>query len=113
TLIPRPPATQELRLQRSSTMPLAALPPFAAPARTLVIAAAAILAAGGATAQPVAPPEPIINPDAMRKVSEHVYVIPDDYVGFVPNVGIVVGDRATLVIDTGMGERNGRIVLEQ
>ena len=40
-------------------------------------------------------------------------MILDDNVGFVPNVGIVVGERATLVIDTGLGERNGEIVLEE
>jgi glyoxylase-like metal-dependent hydrolase (beta-lactamase superfamily II) len=34
-------------------------------------------------------------------------------VGFVPNVGIVVGSRATLIIDTGLGERNGAIVLQE
>jgi glyoxylase-like metal-dependent hydrolase (beta-lactamase superfamily II) len=42
------------------------------------------------------------------RVSPHVYAI----VGF-PNIGIVVGDRGTLVIDTGMGPRNGAIVLKE
>jgi hypothetical protein len=31
----------------------------------------------------------------------------------VPNVGTVVGGRAALVIDTGLGRRNGAYVLEQ
>jgi len=31
----------------------------------------------------------------------------------VPNVGIVVGDRATLIVDTGLGEKNGAIVLAE
>ena len=31
----------------------------------------------------------------------------------VPNVGIVVGSRATLVIDPGMGRRNGETVLKE
>jgi glyoxylase-like metal-dependent hydrolase (beta-lactamase superfamily II) len=56
---------------------------------------------------------PMIKRDATLKVSEHVFVILDDNVGFVPNVGIVVGDRATLVVDTGMGPDNGAIVLEE
>jgi glyoxylase-like metal-dependent hydrolase (beta-lactamase superfamily II) len=44
----------------------------------------------------------------VTRVSEHVYAI----VGF-PNIGIVVGNRATLVIDTGLGARNGAIVVKQ
>ena len=49
----------------------------------------------------------------MVKVAEHVYVIPDGNVGGVPNVGIVVGRNATLVIDTGLGPRNGQTVLHE
>jgi glyoxylase-like metal-dependent hydrolase (beta-lactamase superfamily II) len=30
-----------------------------------------------------------------------------------PNIGIVVGDRATLVVDTGLGSRNGAIALHE
>jgi glyoxylase-like metal-dependent hydrolase (beta-lactamase superfamily II) len=55
----------------------------------------------------------LIQQDNAQSVGEHSYVILDDNVAFVPNVGIVVGSRATLVIDTGMGERNGRVVLEE
>jgi glyoxylase-like metal-dependent hydrolase (beta-lactamase superfamily II) len=39
-------------------------------------------------------------------------VIPDHRVPLVPNIGIVVGDDAVLVVDTGMGPANGRRVLE-
>ena len=70
------------------------------------------LAAVAVQAQAPAP-SPMIKQDALEKLSEHVFVIPDDNVGFVPNVGIVVGNRATLIIDTGLGERNGRIVLSE
>lgn len=65
-----------------------------------------------APAQP-APAAPVIKQDAAIKVSDHVHVILDDNVGFVPNVGIVVGDRATLIVDTGLGERNGAIILAE
>jgi glyoxylase-like metal-dependent hydrolase (beta-lactamase superfamily II) len=46
--------------------------------------------------------------NSVTRVSEHVYAI----VGF-PNIGLVVGDRATLVVDTGLGARNGAIVVKQ
>lgn len=65
-----------------------------------------------ATAQS-APPAPLIRQDAAIKVSDHVFVILDNNVGFVPNVGIVVGERATLIVDTGLGDRNGAIILAE
>ncbi len=58
-------------------------------------------------------PDPIIKPGATVKLSDHTYVIPDGNVPLVPNVGIVVGSRGTLVIDPGLGRRNGEIVLKQ
>jgi len=63
--------------------------------------------------QPPQAPLPLIRENATVKVSPHVYVIPDGNVGAVPNVGIVVGSEATLVIDTGLGPRNGRTVLRE
>jgi glyoxylase-like metal-dependent hydrolase (beta-lactamase superfamily II) len=64
-----------------------------------------------ALAQPPPGPPPMIKQDAAKQVAEHTFVILDDNVGMVPNVGIVVGERATLIVDTGLGERNGAIVL--
>jgi glyoxylase-like metal-dependent hydrolase (beta-lactamase superfamily II) len=81
--------------------------------RAAVAAAFAIGLIGGALAQPAAAPPPLIKQDAARKVAEHTWVILDDNVSFVPNVGIVVGERATLIVDTGLGERNGSIVLAE
>src|SRR5262245_14648145 len=63
--------------------------------------------------QAAQPPLPLIREGATVKVSEHVYVIPDGNVGAVPNVGIIVGSKATLVIDTGLGPRNGQTVLRE
>jgi len=80
------------------------------PGLRLLAAAALGALAIGATAQPAAPP-PLIKQDKAVKVSEHVFVILDEDVGLVPNVGIVIGARATLIVDTGLGERNGAIVL--
>jgi glyoxylase-like metal-dependent hydrolase (beta-lactamase superfamily II) len=58
-------------------------------------------------------PDPIVRENATQQVSDHVYVIPDNNVGLVPNVGIIVGERAVLVVDTGMGARNGATVLKE
>src|SRR5471032_406514 len=55
--------------------------------------------------------DPLIKESATSKVSEHVHVISDLNVGLVPNVGIIVGTKATLVVDTGLGPRNGETVL--
>jgi glyoxylase-like metal-dependent hydrolase (beta-lactamase superfamily II) len=46
-------------------------------------------------------------------VSDHVYVIPDDPVRVVPNIGIIVGSHATLVVDTGLGPHNGQAILRE
>ncbi len=47
------------------------------------------------------------------KLGPHTYAIPDFSVPMVPNVGIVVGTRATLVVDTGLGRRNGEAILRE
>jgi len=56
---------------------------------------------------------PFIREGATVQLGPHVYAIPDFDVGGVPNVGIVVGDRATLVIDPGLGRANGEAVLRE
>lgn len=56
--------------------------------------------------------DPTIHPEKIRQVTDHVHVIPDENRPLVPNVGFVVGSRAILVIDTGLGQENGAIVLE-
>ena len=71
-------------------------------ARFLVVALAAFVIAQAQN------PEQGVPENSVTQVSEHVYAI----VGW-PNVGIVVGNRATLVIDTGMGARNGAIVARE
>ena len=61
-----------------------------------------------ASAQPIKMPfdtRPMLPENSARRISPHAYVI----MGF-PNVGIVVGKTGTLVIDTGLGARNGALV---
>ena len=63
---------------------------------------------GGAPAAP-----PLVRENATEKITEHVYVIPDNNVGMVPNIGIIVGTRGTFVVDTGLGNRNGQTVTRE
>jgi len=83
------------------------------PRRTLCISLFAGTMAGPVSAQSGERPDPTIRSGTTVAISDHVYVILDNGVSMVPNVGIVVGDRGTLVIDTGLGEANGRIVLAE
>lgn len=57
------------------------------------------------------PPAPIVETDAIIDVARDLYVIPDQGVPLVPNIGVVCGDQAVLVIDTGMGPHNASNVL--
>ncbi len=56
---------------------------------------------------------PVVKEGKTIKISPHVYVIPDENRRGVPNVGIVVGSRATLIIDPGMGSKSGQAVLRE
>ena len=60
-----------------------------------------------------APPAPLIPEVAPQQLAERVWVFSDERINLVPNIGVVVGDRAALVVDTGMGRRNGERLLER
>src|SRR5215467_1831739 len=64
-------------------------------------------------AQTAPVPDPLVKENATVNLAAHTYAIPDGNVPLVPNVGIVVGSRATLVIDPGLGRRNGETVLRE
>lgn len=55
------------------------------------------------------PPAPVVNGSPVE-VAEGIYVVPDGRVPLVPNVGIVLGNRDALVVDTAMGPRNGAAI---
>ena len=65
---------------------------------------AKLLLAGVFAATLAAQNQPVLGEDTV-KVSDHVWAI----MGW-PNIAIVVGSRATLVVDTGLGPRNGATI---
>ena len=69
----------------------------------MLIVAGAMLIPAAATAQLK---QPLLSEENLKHVSDHVSVLE----GF-PNVVFVIGSRATLVVDTGLGERNGATVM--
>ena len=56
---------------------------------------------------------PVVQPELVREVAPGVMVIPDQYINLVPNVGIVIGTDAVLVIESGLGRENGQRVLQK
>src|SRR5690242_18441069 len=72
-----------------------------------------LLAALCLCALPALAQDPYVQEGKTVKVSDHVWMIPDGRVGLVPNIGIVVGTKATLVIDSGMGDKNGQVTLRE
>jgi glyoxylase-like metal-dependent hydrolase (beta-lactamase superfamily II) len=52
-------------------------------------------------------PPTIGGPETMIQLDERVWVIPDlHWTPHVPNVGIIVGDHAALIVDSGLGAPN-------
>jgi len=81
---------------------------------TSVLVPALVAVSGGMVVAQRGPQQPpMIKEGVTEKISEHVYVIPDGNVVLVPNVTIAVGSRGTLVVDTGLGARNGEAVLRE
>ena len=56
---------------------------------------------------------PVVPDTQPEQIADRVYVIPDQRIDLVPNIGFVVGDDALLVVDTGMGTANARRVLRR
>jgi glyoxylase-like metal-dependent hydrolase (beta-lactamase superfamily II) len=81
--------------------------------KKLLVGMAILAFTAVAVAQRGPQPDPFVPENATLQLAPHTYAIPDNNLGGVPNVGIVVGDRATLVIDPGMGRPNGERVLRE
>jgi glyoxylase-like metal-dependent hydrolase (beta-lactamase superfamily II) len=55
--------------------------------------------------------EPIVEITQVRELARDLVVIPNRRVELVPNIGVIGGDHSVLVVETGMGPRNGETVL--
>ena len=71
-----------------------------------------LLALPALAQEPAATPF-IVQEHITKRLSEHVWEIPDRSRPGVPNIIIVVGSRATLIVDTGMGPKSGSIVARE
>ena len=80
---------------------------------SVVAAVLGVVLSSGASAQRGPAPDPLVKEHATVKLAPHTYAIRDGDVPLVPNVGIIVGSRATLVIDPGLGRLNGETVLRE
>lgn len=94
-------------MRTASSLPAAAL---VALSTLLTPAMAQVQARAPSVSGPTAPPS-LVRAGVTEQLTGHVWAIPDGSASLVPNVGIVTGSKAVLVIDTGMGARNARTVL--
>ncbi len=97
---------------RRSPLTLSSAAAFAASLALLPLVFAALAPAARLAGQSD-PPPPLVKEHATVKVGDHTYQIPDGNVPLVPNVGIVTGSAGTLVIDPGLGRRNGETILRE
>jgi glyoxylase-like metal-dependent hydrolase (beta-lactamase superfamily II) len=82
------------------------------PAAAVFVAIA--LAAIPHAAQPQAPAgDLLVKENITVKLTDHVFVIPSGNDPLVPNIGIIVGTTGTMVVDSGLGLRNGQTVLRE
>lgn len=58
------------------------------------------------------PPLPVVDARFPCRIADGVWLIPDKRTFLVPNIGIVEGSRAVLVIDSGLTPDSGRGVLD-
>lgn len=56
---------------------------------------------------------PLVQPALAREIAPGVLVLPDQHIALVPNIGIVIGTDAVLVVDCGLGRANGEVVLRK
>lgn len=57
-------------------------------------------------------PDPVVELLDVDEIAKDLLVIPNRGVQLVPNIGLIGGDEAVLVVDTGMGPGNAEKVLQ-
>lgn len=56
--------------------------------------------------------DPVVHITEVRELERDLVVVPDGRVQLVPNIGVIGGRDAVLVVETGLGPRNAEKVLE-
>ncbi|MFE2884206.1 MBL fold metallo-hydrolase [Streptomyces sp. NPDC059272] len=56
--------------------------------------------------------DPVVHITEVRELDRDLVVVPDGRVQLVPNIGVIGGRDAVLVVETGLGPRNAERVLE-
>ncbi|MEV6501965.1 MBL fold metallo-hydrolase [Streptomyces prunicolor] len=56
--------------------------------------------------------DPVVHITEVRELDRDLVVVPDGRVRLVPNIGVIGGRDAVLVVETGLGPRNAEKVLE-
>ncbi|SEP52264.1 MBL fold metallo-hydrolase [Amycolatopsis saalfeldensis] len=56
--------------------------------------------------------DPVVQVGEVQEIAPDLVVIPDRNVPLVPNIGIIGGKEAVLIVETGMGPSNAEIVLK-
>lgn len=85
-------------------------------ARLTLATAAVLLGASQASAQATAKAPagaPAAQRDGVRKISTHVWLIPDSRKPAGDNVGVIVGSKAALIVDAGIGPGGSDTVLKE
>lgn len=56
-------------------------------------------------------PDPAVRVSGAQEIAPDLLVIPNHRIGLVPNIGVIGGTRAVLVVETGIGDANAEQVL--
>lgn len=57
-------------------------------------------------------PDPLVRTSGAREIAADLLVVPNDGVQLVPNIGVIGGRDAVLIVDTGLGTANASAVLD-